>query len=370
MIKRNIHIIPSLGYGGAETFLLRLLPKFENKNVVLTFYKTEYDMSRIKNKKIRYITLDPRRTSFRDIYLLIKLLASLNEDDIIFSWLYISDLLACFLKCIFFWKKFKIIWNVRNSIIAKDYSFFSNISFELLRKVFMFIPNKIIFNSHNAMLEHIKKGYSKEKCITIHNGYERLSKFHKPTFEKNFFKIAYVARYHPQKNHKLLLESISLYKKNFNHNFKLFLAGKNIDDKNSFLKEQISKLDLKYNVILCGILDQKKIHELFSKCDITLLLSNYGEGFPNVIAEAMLYGTFPIATDIGESKYIVNKYGRIIPPNSDPLLISSLINDFEKMKRNSFSKWQAKVFDCQEFSKERFSLESISKSFNYITNNI
>ena len=52
----------------------------------------------------------------------------------------------------------------------------------------MFIPNKIIFNSHNAMLEHIKKGYSKEKCITIHNGYERLSKFHKPKIEKNFFK--------------------------------------------------------------------------------------------------------------------------------------------------------------------------------------
>ncbi len=370
MRKRYIHIIPSLDYGGAETFLLRLLPNLENKNIIITFYNTQYDRSRIKGQKINYITIDPKRTSFRDIYLFIKLLISLNKNDIIFSWLYISDLAACFLKCIFFWKRFSIIWNVRNSIISKDYSFFSNIAFTLIRRIFMFIPKKIIFNSNNAMVDHIAKGYSKEKCITIHNGYKKLSKIKKPGTYQSIFKIAYVARYHPQKNHKFLLESISSYKKNFNLNFKLFLAGKNVDNQNYFLVNELKKLDLINNVVLYGLIDQQKIHDLFSTCDITLLLSKYGEGFPNVIAEAMLYGTFPIATDIGETRYIVDKFGKIIPPTSSSFFVSSLINEFENKKRTSFDKWLKDVNDCMEFSKGRFALKSISKKFNKVANNL
>ena len=370
MLKRNIHIIPSLGYGGAETFLLRLIPHLDNKNIIITFYKTEYDRSRIKFKNITYITIDPKRTSLKDIHLFFRLLISLNKNDIIFSWLYVSDLIACLLKCIFFWKRFKVIWNVRNSLISKDYSLFSNLSFLLLRKLFFLIPNKIIFNSNNAMSEHISRGYLKEKCIIIHNGYEKLSRKSKPNIFKNTFKIAYVARYHPQKNHQLLIESISLYKKNFNSNFKLFLAGNNVDIKNNFLINELKRFDLFENVVLYGLINQKKVHELFSSCDIMLLLSKYGEGFPNVIAEAMLYGTFPIATDIGESKYIINTFGKVIPKDASSFLISSLINDFEKTKRNSFTKWQKDVNDCKEFSRNRFSLKFIAGKFNKVANNL
>ena len=48
--KRNIHIIPSLGYGGAEPFLLRLIPLMDEENIVITLYHTQYDKERIKNK--------------------------------------------------------------------------------------------------------------------------------------------------------------------------------------------------------------------------------------------------------------------------------------------------------------------------------
>ena len=364
MSRRNIHLIPSLGYGGAETFLLRLLPYLENNNIIVTFYNTEYDKARIKGKKINYITLDPKTTSLKDIILIFELLISLNKNDVVFSWLYISDLASCLLKCIFFWKRFKVIWNVRNSIIYKNYSFYSSLSFLLLRKIFMFVPKKIIFNSYSSMIDHIDKGYSKEKCITIHNGYVKLTKTTKPKIFKEPFKIAYVARYHPQKNHKLLIESIASYKENFNLNFKLFLAGRDIDEKNNTLMRELKKFNLIKNVYLCGLIDQKKVHELFSKCDITLLLSEYGEGFPNVIAEAMLYGTFPIVTDIGESRFIVNKFGKIIPPDSSAFYVSSLINEFEKSKRESFEKWKLAINDCKKFSKDRFALKFIGDKFN------
>ena len=105
--KRNIYIIPSLGYGGAESFLLRLIPLMDEENIVITLYHTQYDKQRIKDKKAQYITLDPARTSISDIKSFLKLVLSLNDNDTILSWLYIADLFASFIKILFFWKKFK-----------------------------------------------------------------------------------------------------------------------------------------------------------------------------------------------------------------------------------------------------------------------
>ena len=83
--KRNIYIIPSLGYGGAESFLLRLIPYMEEENIVITLYDTQYDKQRIKDKKLKYITLDPVRTSISDIKSFLNLIFSLNVNDTILS---------------------------------------------------------------------------------------------------------------------------------------------------------------------------------------------------------------------------------------------------------------------------------------------
>ena len=103
--KRNIYIIPSLGYGGAESFLLRLIPHMNNENIIITLYHTQFDKKRIRDKNAAYITLDPLRTSIGDFLKFLKLVISLNVNDTIFSWLYISDLFASCLKLLLFWKR-------------------------------------------------------------------------------------------------------------------------------------------------------------------------------------------------------------------------------------------------------------------------
>ena len=365
--KRNIHIIPSLGYGGAESFLLRLIPLMDEENIVITLYHTQYDKERIKNKKLEYITLDPARTSIEDIKTFLELIFSLNVNDTILSWLYIADLFASFLKILLFWKKFKIIWNIRNTVITiNEYSLFAFIAFNILRIFLMQIPKSIIFNSKESMLQHLKKGYSKEKSLIIYNGFKKYVPIKKSKNKKDDFNIIYVARYHPQKNHKLLFKAIGIFKQKYSFNFKLHLVGKGLNTKNKILIKHLKNLNIYENAILYDLINPISVHKLFSKSDISLLLSTYGESFPNVIAEAMLYGTFPIATNVGDTKSIIESFGDTVSKNTSAERIATLIFKYYLLKNKNFVEWEKKKKECQDFANNRFSIESSANKFKEI----
>ena len=369
MLRKNLYLIPSLGYGGAESFLLRLIPHMKDENIIITLFKTKFDKSRLKGINTKYISLDPFRFSIKDLYSFLKLLLNLNKQDTIFSWLYIADLFASFLKIILFWKKFNLIWNVRNTTIdIHQYSLASYFSYLLLKSLFKRVPDKIIFNSEESMNQHIKKGYDQNKSFLIYNGFIRLVPIKKNKNDKESFSIIYVARFHKQKNHILLFESLKYLREKYNFEFKVHLVGNNIDKNNFWLNQKLKELNINENIILHGLLDQVSVHELFSICDVTLLLSKYGESFPNVIAEAMLYGTFPIATNIGETANIVDRFGDIVPINENPREISSLIYKYYLEKNTNFNFWKKRIKDCQDFSYKRFKIQNVAERFLKISN--
>ena len=120
--KNYLHLIPSLRYGGAESFLLRLVDNLDGNHLVVVLMDSIHDELRIKqlkNHKVKYLNLNFKKLTYKKIKTLFDYITLLNKDDRIFSWLYIMDLLAIFIKVIFRIRA-PLIWNVRNTLFTNS----------------------------------------------------------------------------------------------------------------------------------------------------------------------------------------------------------------------------------------------------------
>ena len=66
------------------------------------------------------------------------------------------------------------------------------------------------------------------------------------------------------------------------------------------------------------------MNSVYNALDI-LVSSSITEGFPNVIAEAMACGVPCVATDVGDTRQIVDDAGAVVPPQRPDLLAEQLL---------------------------------------------
>ena len=232
------------------------------------------------------------------------------------------------------------------------------------------IPKKIISCAQGAIKAHTDLGYDREKIVVIGNGYD-LSTFNINSNSRSAIReelnigkhpvLGMVGRYDPQKNHEGLLEALSLIKKQ-GYNFDLVLVGRDLNEKNKELLHKIKKLDLYDQVHL---LDQRSdIPNIMNALDIHILSSSYGEGFPNVIAEAMACGTPCIATDIGDSAVIIGDSGWIVSENNSEELANAIIKGFQEKENEQ--KWAIKIKSARKRILDNFDIEIMVEKYNNV----
>ena len=97
------------------------------------------------------------------------------------------------------------------------------------------------------------------------------------------------------------------------------LCGDDVTSENIELAEWLKATGIRDR---CHLLVRREdIPRLTAALDIATTSSDYGEGFPNVIGEAMAAGLPCVATDVGDSALIVDKAGRIVPPRDTRALV-------------------------------------------------
>lgn len=360
---RILHIITGLNRGGAENFLLRLSNEQASKNNkvliislsnLISFSRREY------SEKIKLKIFDIRKTPIQSFYL-IRREINLFKPDKIFSWMYHSNSLA-FIFC--FPRNLKLLtFNIRHSInkFNKE-DFLTKISI-LLNSIFSYFISATVFNSNNALEQHRKILFGFKNSYMIHNGFKITDLKNTPTYQKEIILknlgitpkkiiIGNIGRYHPMKNQMNLVRAFIDSKVN---NSILLFVGKNIPK-------------LRHDAIASGIESQEMnnifffdetsdISKFYQILDFIYVVSDYGEGFPNVIVEAMQFGIIPICTNVGDASYIVGR--------------DCLINDFSQNSIQSFIKnSEILLINKEEIStynfnriREEFNISSISKKF-------
>jgi len=97
------------------------------------------------------------------------------------------------------------------------------------------------------------------------------------------------------------------------------LCGDGFEATNKTLTDTIAGLGLQRDIVLLGRRNDMEL--VYPTLDILTLCSIYGEGFPNVLAEAMACGVPCVTTDVGDSAEIVGDSGLIVPTRDPQSLI-------------------------------------------------
>ena len=346
---RVLHVISSMGQGGAERQLLELVKL--NKNHAIC--QLTSDNSYIKELKENHITIfdlkiKKKSLNILSLYKLFKVI-KYYKPEIINTWMYHSSLLVVLLRLITFNNRIPLIWGLRcSNMEMSHYSLFLKIII-ICCKYFSMKPNIIINNSKAGLNFHKKIGF-KNKHIIISNGIDT-NKFkpndqfrkafrNKYKIHKNARVLLCIGRNDPMKDHSTLLKSFKQIRKNFSSVI-LILAGLGT--------ENIKKIN---GMITLG--PRHDIEHIYAASDIIISSSAFGEGFSNALAEGMSSKLIPIATNIGDSKYILGDVGKIINQRN-PKELYCAIKETIKLDNNIFEneKILARMRIINNFSKPK-----------------
>lgn len=319
------HIITGLNTGGAETMLYKLLSnidrtKFEPKVLSLT------DIGSI-GKKIEKLGISVKALDMKrgvpDPRYVFRLAAILKKEkpDLVQTWMYHADLIGGLAAKLV--RNIPIVWNIRHSNLDPEGNKKTTIlTAKACAKLSKTIPKKIICCSEASFKVHSELGYEEEKMIVIPNGFD-LDDF-KPDAEARYSVrrelsipddaaiIGMVARFDPQKDHKNLINAAGVLCKS-NKNIHFILCGDGITNDNKQLAKWIQEHNLQVNFHLLG--RRADIARITTAFDIASS-SSYGEGFPNVVGEAMTCEVPCVVTNVGDSAYIVGDTGIVVPPKN------------------------------------------------------
>lgn len=326
-----LHVIVGLETGGAENMLLRLVSSLpRHKHIIVSLTNIGLIGHRLIDCGFTVHALDLRFLSLFKSLLNLWRLVKKYRPDVIQTWMYHSDLLGGLIGRVAGVKK--IVWNVRNTEIPQRQWSVTGVVIKLCAVLSHFVPNVIICCAHASIKSHVLLGYCRERMIYIPNGYDphawALPSENKSDLRKSYGMsrdlviIGIVGRYNWLKGYDVFIEAASLLSERCSRSILFVMVGRNVDVKNTELLSLIAEKGGLAQFKLMG--ERNDIPQILSALDVFCLASR-AEGFPNVVAEAMLMRVPCVVTDVGDAALIVGATGKVVPPNQPSSLAEALL---------------------------------------------
>ncbi len=319
-----LHVITSFDIGGAEIVLYHLLKnmdadRFENQVVSLIPPGPVGEKIQALFIPVFSLGMRPGYPSPGGLFRLSRLLRR-ESPDVVQTWLYHADLLGLLAAKL---TGLPVLWNIRGSYLdMSHYNRWSTRVRSICARLSAF-PKAVVVNSRAGEVFHERIGYHPQRWVYIPNGIDT-GQFQPDKFARTLVRnelgleqdsplIGLVARFDPMKDHENFMRAASLLAAKF-PNVHFVLVGKGAESSTPFFGNFLGNNPLHGRLHLLGQRDD--IPNLMAALDIASL-SSYGEGFPNTIAEAMSCGIPCVATDVGDSSFLIGDTGLVVPPK-DP----------------------------------------------------
>ncbi len=335
LLVKLVYIITNLATGGAEIMLLKLLRHLDRScfsPVVISLMGLGEIGPSIQALGIPVYAFGMARQA-PNPFVVLRLASLLHhiKPDVVHTWMYHSDLLGGLAARLAGCRR--VIWCIRHSNLSDNETSRSTILVARICSLLSrYIPDIIISCSQRSSVIHAALGYDSRKLYVVPNGFQ-LDRFVSDAAARLNLRaelgltpdaplVGLIARFDPQKNHFGFVEAASILHSQL-PDVHFVLAGQYVDPGNTELARAIARMGLQDHMHLLGRRDD--MPRIIAALDVLTSSSSFGEGFPNVLGEAMSCGVPCVVTDVGDSASIVGKSGRVVPPGDMSGLARGLV---------------------------------------------
>jgi glycosyltransferase involved in cell wall biosynthesis len=248
----------------------------------------------------------------------------LNQEkpEVLYSFLPVPNLTAGVAR--FGAKNVKVAWGIRASDVdLAHYDWLSRLTYWLERR-FSRWPNLIIANSQAGRRYAVAHGFpDNDRFIVIPNGIDT-ERFQPDAKQRTAVRsslgirpqetlVGIIARLDPMKDHLNFLRAAALLAKS-GRDIRFVSVGSGPEEYTKELHEQARALGLAEKMIWAG--SRGDLPGVYNALDLLVSSSAFGEGFSNVLGEAMACGRPCVATDVGDAREILNDDYAVVPPRN------------------------------------------------------
>jgi glycosyltransferase involved in cell wall biosynthesis len=274
------------------------------------------------------------------LWQMIRLLRE-ERPDILHGYLSVPNICTVFLKP--FFPHIRMVWGVRSSNVdLSKYEPLSRLVFWIESRSARF-ADLVIANSFSGRGYAIAHGFPEHKTVVIHNGIDTAHFQRDPQARRrlrsewriadNEKLIGIAGRLDPMKDHKSFLMAASLLAKE-RTDVRFVCVGDGPPEYQRELIDYCSELGLAKLMLWAGV--RHDMPSIYSALDVLTVSSSFGEGFPNVIGEAMACGVPCVATNVGDSAMIIGDLGELVPPEDSHSLKQAIEKLLERTATNPF----------------------------------
>ncbi|AUB79094.1 group 1 glycosyl transferase [Spiribacter roseus] len=309
-----LHVIAGLSQGGAERQLANLVSVYPEESAVFSLKQPGVMADEIRKAGAPIYTGGVRRSVSPTWIPALRGAIRELRPDVVMGWMYHGNLAASLTQRL--GHRGPVVWNVRHSVHDMRRE---KVSTRWVIRAGAWLarsPARVIYNSETAAEQHERFGYPSAKRVVLPNGFD-LARFKPDPDARNArraglgvtperFLLGVVGRAHPMKNHLGWLKALRMLVDEglLVH---CVMAGTGVAEPDGPVATAVREAALESNVTLLAPTDAPE--SLYPALDLLVMPSLWGEGFPNVVGEAMACGVPALVTNVGDAWRVVGNTG-------------------------------------------------------------